>query len=233
MRYISILSRVDPPLAHHLWVSLCLSVCVCLPVQMQFLIYVLPLPAHSLPLLPLLQRCACVWHLFETRENISSAWETKTTSDSRRARRAQDLLCCYLCDPHTHTRTLAHTAGKKARKRNDLFAHFSHFYIFDCWAVAFNTFFSFRHIWRSMHDKLLRKLKQYLLFSLSLSHTHSYMCMCVCVKRLLLIIEMYSRNSTNNATPTPHALWGIVQRGGEWECRKGRRDTALTSRGGV
>lgn len=34
--------------------SVCLSVCVCLPVQMQFLIYVLPLPAHSLPQLTLL-----------------------------------------------------------------------------------------------------------------------------------------------------------------------------------
>lgn len=215
-------------------VSLCVCVCVCLPVQMQFLIYVLLLPAHSLPLLPLLLRCACVWHLFETRENISSAWETKTTSDSRRARRAQDLLCCYLCDPHTHAHAHSHTQlGKKARKRNDLFAHFSHFYIFDCWAVAFNTFFSFRHIWRSMHDKLLRKLKQHLLFSPSLSHTLVHVYVCVCVWRLLLIIEMYSRNSTNNATPTPHALRGIVQRGGEWECRKGRRDTALTSRGGV
>lgn len=40
----------------------CLSVClcVCLPVQMQFLIYVLPLPAYSLPLLPPFCTALCV-----------------------------------------------------------------------------------------------------------------------------------------------------------------------------
>lgn len=78
-----------------------------------------------------------------------------------------------------------------------------------------------------MHDKLLRKLKQQLLFFLSLSLSHTLAHVCVCEWRLLLIIEMYSRNSTNNATP--HALRGIVPRGrGE-----GGRYTALTSRGGV
>lgn len=82
---------------------------------------------------------------------------------------------------HTHTHTLSHTEmGKKARKRNDLFAHFSHFYIFDCWAVAFNTFFSFRHIWRSMHDKLLRKLKQHLLLSTLPLLAHVFACAAGC-----------------------------------------------------
>lgn len=78
----------------------------------------------------------------------------KTTSD----RASQQLASPFAIYTHTHTHTEWMWRGKKARKRNDLFAHFSHFYIFDCWAAAFNTFFSFRHIWRSMHDKLLRKL---------------------------------------------------------------------------
>lgn len=29
-----------------------------------------------------LRGCVCIWHLYETRENISSASETETTSDS-------------------------------------------------------------------------------------------------------------------------------------------------------